>query len=296
MTVDALLCGAIAWKDVKLSTRFMLAMEMASVGLIAVLAVGFFARRGPLVDPLQLHLTGMSAPGLRQAVVLAFFSFVGFESATALGEEAKNPLRAIPRSVFASVVITGGFFVAMAYTLVQAFHSSAVPLDKSNAPLATVAELARVPWFALVLAVGILLGQFACTLACINAAARVLYAMARDGYFHASAGNAHEKHATPHVAVFASTVVALATAGGLAAAGFAVLDVFGYAGTLATFGFLFSYAMIQSRRRSFYGGSMIFAADTSRLLRSRWCCWWCRWLGAFTRFPIPRTTIFRMCF
>jgi len=244
MTADAVLCAAIAWKDVKLSTRFMLAMEMASVGLITVLAVIFFLRRGPLSDPVQAHLAGVNAAGLRQGVVLAFFSFVGFESATALGHEAKNPLVAIPRSVFASVVITGVFFVAIAYTLVQAFHGSAIGLDKSNAPLAAVAELAKVPWFALVLTVGILLGQFACTLASINAAARVLYSMARDGYFHASAGKAHTIHATPHVAVVTSAVLALAPAAVLAARRVAVMDIFGYAGTLATFGFLLSYAMV----------------------------------------------------
>jgi len=244
MSVDALLCAAIAWKDVKLSTRFMLAMEMASVGLITVLALVFYARRGPLADPIQVHLAGVDAAGLRQGVVLAFFSFVGFESATALGHEAKNPLVAIPRSVFASVVITGGFFVAMAYTLVQAFHGSTIALDKSNAPLATLAEAAKVPWFAMILTVGILLGQFACTLASINAAARVLYSMARDGYFHAAAGNAHAVHATPHVAVVASTLFALAPAAVLAAMRVAVMDIFGYAGTLATFGFLFSYAIV----------------------------------------------------
>jgi amino acid transporter len=244
IALDALLCAAIAWKDVKLSTRFMLGMEMASVGLITALAVVFFARHGPLADPVQAHLAGVNAAGLRQGVVLAFFSFVGFESATALGHEAKNPLVAIPRSVFVSVVITGGFFVAMAYTLVQAFHGSAIALDKSNAPLATIAEAARIPWFAMVLTVGILLGQFACTLASVNAAARVLYSMARDGYFHESAGKAHDIHATPHVAVVTSAAFALAPVVVLAAMRVAVMDIFGYAGTLATFGFLFSYAMV----------------------------------------------------
>jgi len=101
-----------------------------------------------------------------------------------------------------------------------------------------------VPWFALVLTIGILLGQFACTLASINAAARVLYSMARDGYFHASAGKAHSMHATPHVAVLASAVLAFAPAAVLAATRVAVMEIFGYAGTLATFGFLFSYAMV----------------------------------------------------
>jgi amino acid transporter len=244
MTADAALCAAIAWKDVKLSTRAMLALEMASVGMISILALVFFIRRGPLTDGLQFHLAGMKAAGLRQGVVLAFFSFVGFESATALGGEAKNPLVAIPRSVFASVVITGVFFVACAYTLVLAFHPLSRSLDGSNAPLSDLAQAAGVSWFAFILVLGILLGQFACTLASINAAARVMYSMARDGYFHASAGSAHELHATPHVAVAASSLLAIGIAAGLAAAQVGIMEVFGYAGTLATFGFLLSYALV----------------------------------------------------
>jgi amino acid transporter len=101
-----------------------------------------------------------------------------------------------------------------------------------------------VPWFAVILIVGILLGQFACTLASINAAARVMYSMARHGYFHASAGRAHELHATPHVAVAASALLAIGTAAGLAAGNVAIMEIFGYAGTLATFGFLLSYALV----------------------------------------------------
>jgi len=38
----------------------------------------------------------MTGSGLRLGLVLALFSSVGFESATALGSEARNPLKTIP--------------------------------------------------------------------------------------------------------------------------------------------------------------------------------------------------------
>ena len=38
----------------------------------------------------------MTGSGLRLGLVLALFSFVGFESATTLGSEAHNPLKTIP--------------------------------------------------------------------------------------------------------------------------------------------------------------------------------------------------------
>jgi len=40
----------------------------------------------------------MTGSGLRLGLVLALFSSVGFESATALGSEARNPLKTIPRA------------------------------------------------------------------------------------------------------------------------------------------------------------------------------------------------------
>ena len=49
----------------------------------------------------------------RMALVITVFSLVGFESATALGGEARKPLRNIPRAVVASLLLTGAFMVFM---------------------------------------------------------------------------------------------------------------------------------------------------------------------------------------
>ncbi len=45
------------------------------------------------------------------AVVICIFSLVGFESATTLGGEARNPTRNVPRAVIWSLIITGAFMV-----------------------------------------------------------------------------------------------------------------------------------------------------------------------------------------
>ena len=59
------------------------------------------------VDTDQLKLKGVGLHGMSLAVVACIFSLVGFESATALGGEAKNPLRNVPRAVIWSLIITG---------------------------------------------------------------------------------------------------------------------------------------------------------------------------------------------
>jgi amino acid transporter len=244
MLGNLLLCWWIARQDVQLSTRFMLFLEFAAVGLIVLLAALFFLRTGKAADGAQAAATGMTAKGLRMAMVLALFSFVGFESATALGDEARDPLRSIPKSMLFSVLLVGVFFTAAAYTLVLAFGGAGMELEKSNSPLVDLANISGLPGFGLPLAAGALIGQFACALACINAAARVMFSMARRGFFHAAAGKVHETHATPHVAVAACSAAAGVVPLALLARGTGVMDIFGYLGSLATFGFLLSYALV----------------------------------------------------
>src|SRR5258708_17404100 len=106
----------IAWRDVKLSARSMLVMEAVSVtAVVSVMALVLF-RHGLHGDLSQLHLRGVTGSGFRQGLVLALYSFVGFEGATVLGSEARNPLKSIPRAVILTSVLCGIFFTICAYT------------------------------------------------------------------------------------------------------------------------------------------------------------------------------------
>src|SRR5580698_8451425 len=85
----------IAYRDVEISARLMLWIEAASVAVIVIVVALLLVRCGWHWDWEQLHLHGMTGSGLRLGLVLALFSFVGFESATTLGSEARNPLKTI---------------------------------------------------------------------------------------------------------------------------------------------------------------------------------------------------------
>ena len=123
----------------------------------------------------------MTGSGLRLGLVLALFSFVGFESATTLGSEARNPLITIPRAVIQSAVLAGAFFAVCAYAEVLGFHIVKQDLGTSQAPMYVLARLGGVPVLGILIDIGALVSMFAGTLACITAAARVLLRMAHDG-------------------------------------------------------------------------------------------------------------------
>src|ERR1700677_1023191 len=89
----------LAYRDVQVSARLMVWLQAVSVALISVIAVGIIAKHGWRPDMAQLTLQGVTPEKLRLGLVLAIFSSVGFESATSLGSEARNPLTSIPRAV-----------------------------------------------------------------------------------------------------------------------------------------------------------------------------------------------------
>lgn len=234
----------IAWRDVKISARLMLWIEAVSVSVIVIVVALLLFRHGWHLDGDQLRLHGMTGSGLRLGLVLALFSFVGFESATTLGAEARNPLKSIPRAVIQSSVLAGAFFAVCAYAEVLGFHTIGQDLGASQAPMYVLARVGGIPVLGLLIDIGALVSLFAGTLACITAAARVLLRMAHDGLAHHSLGVTHVRNHTPGRAVVITGIAAVLPVAVLAARGASGLDVYGWLGSLATYGFIVAYALV----------------------------------------------------
>jgi amino acid transporter len=204
----------LAYRDVQISARLMLWLEAASVALISVIAISIIVKHGWHLDMGQLTLQGVTPEKLRLGLVLAIFSSVGFESATSLGSEARNPLTSIPRAVKWSAILAGVFFFLCAYAEVLGFRGEAQSLGQSVAPLHVLAQKAGFPaWVGTLTDLGAVVSFFSCFLACITAAARVLFLMGRNGALHSVLGEAHEENQTPHRAVLLSSIAAFLPAG-----------------------------------------------------------------------------------
>jgi amino acid transporter len=234
----------IAYRDVKISARLMLWIEAVSVTVIVAVVLLLLLRQGRHWDLEQFHLRGMTGSGLRLGLVLALFSFVGFESATTLGAEARNPLKTIPRAVVMSALLGGAFFTLCAYAEVLGFHMVGQNLGDSQAPMYVLARVGGVPIFGLLIDIGALVSLFAGTLACITAAARVLLLMAHNGLAHSRLRSTHAHNHTPSLAVVITGIAALLPVAVLASRGESGLDVYGWMGSLATYGFIVAYALV----------------------------------------------------
>lgn len=234
----------MAWRDVRISARAMLVMEAVSVtAVITVMALVLF-RHGLHGDSSQFHLQGVTTSGFRQGLVLAVYSFVGFEAATALGSEARNPLRAIPRAVILTSVLGGVFFTICAYTEILGFSMSGKNLGTSDVPMHVLAGVGGMPVLGLLIDLGALVSLFAGSLAGIIAAARVLLQMSHNGLAHGSLRNTHAQNETPTSATLATGLTAFLLVVILALKGTSGIDVYGWLGMLAVYGFVTSYGLV----------------------------------------------------
>jgi amino acid transporter len=243
----AFVCGIAGWvayRDVKLSAELMLWIEAISVGLILIVLAVMIFHFGFQLDLDQLRLKGVSLTALGPALVLAMFTFVGFESATTLGGEAREPMKTIPRAVLQSAILGGVFFMLCSYSEVVGFRGMSSMLSQSASPLHQLAARVGVPWLGVGIDLGAAVAMFACVLACTTAAARVLMKMAEGGLLPNALKQTNERHGTPGAAIALSAVLMFAFTSALALGNVSGSDMYDWMGSLAVFGFLTVYALV----------------------------------------------------
>jgi amino acid transporter len=176
--------------------------------------------------------------------VLSIFSFVGFESATTLGAEAREPLRTIPRAVLQCAILAGVFFMLCSYSEVLGFRGESGKLSDSTSPMHLLANKAGISPLGTGIDFGALVSMFACVLACTTAAARVLLRMARSGLLPRALERTSQKHGTPGLAVLVSAALMLAATAVMNLGGISSAEMYDLLGSLSVFGFLTVYALV----------------------------------------------------
>lgn len=231
-----------AYRDVKLSSRAGLILEVLSVGIIIAITAVVVHLRGTVIDTQALNVSSFKLGGVFSALPFVVFSFVGFESAATFAKESAHPRRNIPLAVIGCAAFAGIFFTLIAYFMVLAMDNDAGTLGTSSAPFRDVAQKAGLSWAPAVVYFAAMISVFACALASINAASRLLFSMGKYRFLHHSMGRVHDAHQTPHRAILVCGGVAAAACVAMMPLG--LLDAFGCAGTFASYGFVVVYLAI----------------------------------------------------
>lgn len=150
--------------------------------------------------------TGVATAVLAGAII-AYYSFVGFETSANMIEEVKEPSKMYPRALFAALGTAG-----LVYVLVGLASSVALPpeeLAASSGPLLAVVEASGVgvpSWlFSLIALIAVANGA----LLTMIMASRLTYGMAEQGLLPRVLSRVLPNRRTPWVAILATTVVAM---------------------------------------------------------------------------------------
>jgi amino acid transporter len=243
----ALLIGGtaltLALRDVKISMRAALALEVVSIVAITAVLVSTVVHHG-IVDSSQFHFSGVSVHGVVLGMVLALTGYVGFESAASLGQEADNPRRAVPRAIRTNVLVCGTYFIIGSYVYILGFDKMGQDITASAAPLNDLAVGAGVSWLRYVIDLGIAIGFIAVTVAALTAVSRILFNMSREGLLPRPLGRVSATHRVPNVALLLVGGVVTVTVVVSQIAGLTPIDILGYYGSIATYGFIVAYLIV----------------------------------------------------
>lgn len=141
------------------------------------------------------------------AAIIAYYSFVGFETSANVAEEIRNPRKVYPRALIGSLLVAG-----VVYLLVGLASAIALPpseLGGSSAPLLDVFEATGVPvpgWiFSLIALIAVANGA----LLTMIMASRLAYGMAEQRLLPSVLGRVLPRRRTPWVAIAVTTAVAI---------------------------------------------------------------------------------------
>jgi APA family basic amino acid/polyamine antiporter len=147
-----------------------------------------------------------SAIGLALSPVL--FSYLGWNAPVYVGSEVRDPGRVIPWSLFAGLALCTAIYV-----LINIAYLAALPLETMRGET-RVGEVAAGALFGAaggtLAAVLILLSIASCLNATILIGPRIAYAMALDGLFPQRLAAVHPRFHTPHAAIVAQGLTAVA--------------------------------------------------------------------------------------
>jgi putrescine importer len=113
------------------------------------------------------------------AAILAL-SFLGFDAVSTLAEEAEKPTRDIPRAIFIIVLVAGAFFMTVTYVM-QVLIPDVTQLADIVGASPEVAKYVGGAAFQAIFVGGYMMAVLGCGITQQMSAARLLYAMGRDG-------------------------------------------------------------------------------------------------------------------
>jgi amino acid transporter len=161
-------------------------LAMAGISLIPflILAVTIIAKGGASGNTLSVFSTSHSSTNdVFHGILFAVTLFIGFEAAASIGEEAREPHKAIPVALIGSVALAGFFYLLVTYAAAIGFGAKAAASAWPGAasPMGSLAQQYDGHWLSVLIDLVVMLDSISVALAFTVTGSRVFFALGRDG-------------------------------------------------------------------------------------------------------------------
>ncbi|MEO5622393.1 MAG: amino acid permease [Dokdonella sp.] len=171
------------------------------IGIALVIGVGVFyietANWHPFIPARVQDASGIwhfGWSGVLTGASVVFFAVFGYDTLTTAAEEAKNPQRDLPRAVLLSLAIAMVLYIAVSLVLTGIVPYSQLGGDASVSQAFAARGL---HWVSIAIAVAAVIGVVSVLFAFTLGAARIWFALARDGLLPAWFAKVHPRFGTP---------------------------------------------------------------------------------------------------
>lgn len=190
------------------SNVVMTVIELSGLVIVIVVVAIMLGNGGGDVSRVgQFPAGSVPAVATLGAAIIAYYSFVGFETSANVAEEIRNPSRVYPLALFGSLATAGVVYILVG--LASAIALPATDLAESSGPLLSVVAASGVgipEWlFSLIALVAVANGA----LLTMIMSSRLTFGMAEHGLLPSALGKVLPNRKTPWAAIVATTVVAM---------------------------------------------------------------------------------------
>lgn len=135
--------GFLGYRHIELSGKVLGVLLVCEVGIVLVInaaVIGHGGAQGLSAAVLHPDNFFSGAPGI--ALIFALAGYIGFEATAVFRDEARDPVRTIPRATYAALLLIGGFYALSSWALVSAWGDSGAVDEATKNPATMLTETA----------------------------------------------------------------------------------------------------------------------------------------------------------
>jgi amino acid transporter len=212
------LVGIFGYLKIDLSAKVLAVLVAAEYIIVVVLDFAILGQGGASgVNTVSFTSDAFFSGEPIIGMLLCFAAFMGFEATTIYSEEARDPVKTVPRATYLAVLLIGIFYAFSTWCMVLGAGADQLMETLGGLPDPTVFLFILsdqfIPvaggLFGKVMSLLLITSVFAALLAFHNAAARYFYVLGREGLLPAGLGRTHSAHQSPHVGSLLQTLLGI---------------------------------------------------------------------------------------